>query len=218
MFYCPFCDPSNTLYRMPSINSYIRFFHASPNSPAVDVFIDETLIARGISYSNFSPYFEIIPGTHSLRVYPSERRDRPVINTRVTIPERTILTAPVIGELPNLSILTIPEPKLSNTPGKAYVRFSHLSPDTPPVDVTLPGGQKLFTNIGYQRTSEYIPVNPDNYTINLNISPNGQRVLHIPNIRLLPNKIYTIYAIGLLTKTPPLEVVIPLDGNTYLKV
>lgn len=218
MFNCPYCDPNFPIYRVPAVSSYFRVFHASPNSPVVDVYLDNDLVVRRLSYENFSPYLKVMPGKHNVKIYPTGKKDNPVIDTSVDIPDRTIITAAVIGLLPQISLLPIVEPILRKIPGKAYIRFSHLSPNAPNVDVTLPIGRKLFTNVGYKQTTDYISVNPGIYTLNVNLTSNGERVLHVPNMRFLPNRIYTIYAVGLVGKTPPLRVVIPLDGNTYLKV
>jgi hypothetical protein len=209
----------NSLLRQPNVtnNSFLRVFHASPNAPAVDVYINETLVVRRLAYKGFSTYLSILPGRYNIKVYPAGKKDTPVINTNTDVPARSIITAAAIGTLPGISLLPILEPVFATIPGKAYVRFSHLSPNAPNVDLVT-GGQKIFSNVAYKNVTNYVPVNPGVYTFNVNSSANNQRVLYVPNIRLLPNKIYTIYAVGLAGETPPLQVVIPLDGNTYLKV
>jgi hypothetical protein len=102
-------------------------------------------------------------------------------------------------------------------PGRAYVRFVHLSPNAPNVDVST-GGNKVFSNVGYKKATDYVEVKPGVYNFNVTVSENGQNVLTVPNTRLLPNRIYSIYAVGLAGSSPPLQVLIPLDGNTYLEV
>lgn len=218
MFDCPYFDPNFPLYRVPSVSSYIRIFHASPNTQAVDVYLDDALIVRRISYRSFSPYLKIMPGKHTVKVYKAGTRVNPIINTNIDILSKNILTVSVIGVLPEISLLPITEPIQARIKGKAYIRFSHLSPNTQNLDLTLQNGKKIFTNIGYKETTAYTAVNPGTHTFNVNLSSNGEKVIYIPNVKLLPNRIYTLYTIGLEGKTPPLEVVIPLDGNTYLKV
>ncbi len=92
-----------------------------------------------------------------------------------------------------------------------------MSPNAPNVDVAS-GGNKIFTNVPFKKVTDYIQVNPGAYNFDVNVSESGARVLYAPNIRLLPNRIYTIYAVGLAGQNPPLQVLIPLDGNSYLKV
>lgn len=219
MYQCSSYDQTTSLYRevANTNNTYMRVFHASPNAPAVDVYMNETLIARRLAYKNFSNYISVPPGKYNVKVFPTGKKDTPVINTNVDVPARSIITVSAIGTLPNISLLPILEPVFDRIPGRAYLRFAHLAPTTPNVDL-LASGQKLFSNVAYKNVTNYIPVNPGVYTFNLNSTSNNQRILYVPNMRLLPNKIYTIYAVGLLGKTPPLQLVIPLDGNTYLKL
>jgi hypothetical protein len=204
-------------FREASNSSFIRVFHASPNTPPVDVYVNDKIVVSRLPYRGFSNYLQVAGGRYNVKVYPAGKKDVAVINTDVDIPAKSIITAAAIGTLPSVSILPVLEPTFNRTPGKVYVRFAHLSPNAPNVDVTLPDGRKVFTNIGYKKVSDYIAVNPGTYTFNVNASSNGQRVLFVPNVKLLPNRIYTIYAVGLVGETPPLQVVIPLDGNTYLK-
>jgi hypothetical protein len=218
MFDCPYCDPNFPLYRVPSVSSYIRIFHASPNTSAVDIFLDDALIVRRITYKNFSPYLKIMPGKHNVKVYKSGIRQIPIINTNIDILSKNIITVSAIGMLPEISLLPIIEPSQSRIQGKAYIRFSHLSPNAPNLDVTFENDKKIFTNVGYKTTTNYIAVNPGIHTFNVNLTSNGERVIYVPNTKLLPNKIYTLYAVGLKDMTPPLQVLIPLDGITYLKV
>lgn len=218
MFDCPYYDPNLPLYRVPALSSFARVFHASPNTPAVDVFLDDKLIIGRISYKGFSPYLKIMPGRHTIKVYQFPRRQNPIINTSIDIPSRSILTIPVIGVLPEISLLPIIEPTEPRIRGKAYFRFSNLSPNTSALDLTLQNGEKLFTKVNYKETTKYISINPGIYNFDVKLNSTGERVIHVPNIRLLPNKIYSFYTVGLSGKTPPLQVVIPLDGSTYLKV
>lgn len=218
MFQCPYSNYFDSLYRENKNSSYIRIFHASPNAPAVDVYLNDTLVIRTLSYKGFSNYLKTTPGIYNIKVFPANTKVTPVINTNITVAERVIMTIAVIGRLPNISLLPILEPVFTKNPSKAYVRFVHLSPNAPKVDVTVPGMGKIFTNVGYKEITNYTALNAGTYVFNINVSGTDNRVLHVPNIRLLPNKIYTIYAVGLVGETPPLQVVIPLDGNSYIQV
>lgn len=217
MYYCPNYEYCSSLYRETSDNSFVRVFHASPNAPAVDVYVNDKLIVSRLPYRGFSTYIRVPAGRYNVKVFPAGRKDTAVINTNVDIPARSIITAAAIGTLPNISLLPILEPSFQRTPGKAYVRFAHLSPNAPNVTVST-GGKAVFTNIPYKMVTDYIQVNPGTFTFDISIAESGARVLYVPNIRLRPNRIYTVYAVGLVGQNPPLQAIIPLDGNTYLKV
>lgn len=218
MFNCPYAPYCSSLYRENPNFSYIRVFHASPNAPAVDVYIDDKIAIRNLYYRGFSTYLRTAPGNYNIKVFEAGKKQNPVVNTNLNIPEKSIFTVAAIGTLPNISLLPILEPTFARNPSQSYIRFSQLSPNSPNLDLVLPDNRKIFSNVAYTKTTDYIPINAGTHIFNINRSDNNERILHVPNVRLLPNKIYTIYTIGLLGNNPPLQVLIPLDGNSYIRV
>ena len=196
--------------------SYLRVFHASPDAPAVDVYANGTKLAANLFYSQFTEYVPVPAGRYHVRVFPAGQTMNPVIDTYVDIFPETIITAAAVGRLAEITLLPILDPVIPIPPGAANLRFSHLSPNAPAVDVVLPDGTQLFSNVGYKQVTNYTAVNPGTYSIFVRPAGTGQNVLYVPNITLTGNRFYTIYAIGLVGDIPPLQVVIPLDGNSYL--
>lgn len=218
---CPYCSMCTSDYyrSMPTAPSYIRILHASPGAPAVDIYVNNTPIIRNLGYKQFSNYLPIVPGTYNIKVYAVGTTSNPVLSTNMFIPGVSILTIAAIGIFPNISLLTVADKSnVPLVPGKGEIRFVHLSPDTPAVDVTLPDGKVLFKNAAYKQIKEYILVDPGNYTLQLKAAGTDKIVLHVPNIRIRPRQYYTVYAVGLLSGNPPLQALIPLDGNSYLNV
>lgn len=208
-------------YRIPAEpvdTTYLRVFHASPDAPPVDVYFNNRLAVSNLAYRSFTEYLPVPAGVSNVKVYPAGRTTNPVINTNINIPPKTILTVAAINELENLALYAIEDTPMPIPMGKTYVRVGHLSPNAPAVDVRLPNGRDLFKDIEYKEISDYKLVEPGTYTLDLYVTGTDNRVLHVPNINLKPNRFYTVYAIGLAGETPPLQVVIPLDGNSYLKV
>lgn len=214
--YCPYMhNPYNS---MTNSNSYVRVFHASPDAPPVDVYVNNKIVASNLMYQNFTEFLPLSPGRYNLKVFAAGTTTNPVIDTVVNIPQGSIFTAAAVGRLNDIELQLIEEPRMSIPPGRVYVRFGHLSPNAPRVDVRLADGTPLFTNVGFTEISRYIPVSPGAYTLNVFIAGTNERVLTVPNINLQANRFYTVYAVGLAGQRPPLQVVIPLDGNSYLSV
>lgn len=197
--------------------SFIRILHASPNAPAVDIYANGNIIATELAYKQLTNYLPIMPGSYNIQVYPTGEHTNPVINTTLTVPQNSAFTVAAIGKLSEISLLPIPEIYMSQLPmgmtDKSYVRFVHLSPNAPAVDITLPDGTKIFENVPYKQYTDYIVVNPGNYTLQVRPAGSNQVVLSIPNVSLLPGMIYSVYAVGLVGDKPPLETIISVDGN-----
>ncbi|MFD3158418.1 DUF4397 domain-containing protein [Haloimpatiens sp. FM7330] len=203
-------------FRMEPSITYVRILHASPDAPPVDIYINNKLVVRRLSYKNFTEYLPLPSKIYNIKVFPTGTTDNPVINTNVFLPEEKIFTAAAIGPVEDISLKLIPEPRKPINPNKVMVRFIHLSPDAPPVDITLPDGTKIFDDVEYKEVTDYIEVDPGVYKIQAKIAGTDDVVLTVPRIHLKPNKFYSIYAVGFADGKPPLQVLIPLDGNTYL--
>lgn len=201
----------------PLAHAYYRLLHAVPDAPAVDVYINGSLAVPALRYAHFTTYFRAPAGSYEVKVFPAGKRDKPVIETTLQLSPGAIYTIAAIGELSAPSLMPITEPPQPQARNYASVRFVHLSPNTPSVDITLPDGKKLFTDVRYKQVTDYSSVPQGHYTVQARITGTDKVILIVPNIRLLPNKIYSIYAIGKLNGKPPLQVLIPLDGSTYLR-
>lgn len=217
MFYCPknVYDPYS-LYRATPMTSYFRILHASPKSPAVDVYINDMLKFRNLSYGSFTDYIEIMTGQYNLKIYAAGTKTSPVLNKNIFITPEKIYTVAAIGLLPNIDILPIPENKIPQPVDKVYIKFAHLSPNTGAVDIALPDGKILFKNISYKEFTDYIEVPAGTYTLEARPTGTTTPILYVPNIKLKSDRFYTVYAIGLTNDRPGLQALIPLDGNSYL--
>jgi hypothetical protein len=217
MFYCP-KNTYNPYYqfRVSPMTSYLRVLHASPKSPAVDVYINDLLKFRNLTYGAFTDYIEVITGNYNVKVYAAGTKASPVLNKNIFVPPEKIYTVAAIGLLPSIDILPIPEPKVINPSDKAYIKFAHLSPNTGAVDIALPNGTILFKNISYKGFTDYIEVPAGTYTLEARPTGTTTTVLHVPNVMLKPQRFYTVYAVGLINDRPGLQALIPLDGSSYL--
>lgn len=205
-------------YYTRQAKSFLRLFHASPDAPAVDIYFNNSLVARNLGYRQFTEYFSVAPGTYTVRVFQAGSTTNPVLTTNLTVEPSTILTIAAAGRLRNIMLLPFEEPKLGTIPGRSYIKFVNLSPNTPAVDLSLTSGKTLFSDISFGEASNYIDIPQGIYNFLIKPTDTDNTILNVPNIRIRPNRILTIYLIGLSDGSPSLQVLIPLDGSTYIDV
>ncbi|QUI24424.1 DUF4397 domain-containing protein [Vallitalea pronyensis] len=205
------------MYDKPT--SYIRLLHASPKAPPVDIYSDEdNILADELSYGEFTPYLPITPGSHLIEVYLADDANDALISEEVMIPEKYIATFAVIGEAPNVELYEIEDPIEPLRSDESKLRFVNLSPNSTPLDVVAEEGTTLFNTVPYKGVSSYRVLSPKTYTVNLKPSGSDEAILYVPNIRLRPDAFYSLYAIGLVGENEPyIQLLIPLDGNTYIE-
>jgi hypothetical protein len=210
--------PCKTQTRESNTNSFVRGLHASPDAPAVDIYVNNNLIASDVIYKEFTKYFPLAGGLYNIKIYPTGKTTNPVIDQNVNIPPRTIFTIAAIGMLSGIELSLIPEPPINRLPSETFVRVAHLSPNAPNVDVALPNGNKLFSDVEYREVTDYIRIRPGTYELQVKQAGTNNIILDVPNTNLRFGNIYTVYLIGVANGKPPLQVLIPLDGSTYLNV
>jgi hypothetical protein len=197
------------------MNSFIRVLHAAPNAPSVDIYANGSLIASDLVYKEYSDYLPVPSGNYNIRVYPAGQMNTPVINTNIFVPANSVFTIAAIGTLPDISLYPIQEPPNGQNSGEACVRFIHLSPNAPNVDIKLPDGSTVFRNVGYKNISSYVCVPGGSYTFNVTPTGTDDVVLTVPDVPLDSNNFYSIYAVGLVGETPSLEALMLQEPRYY---
>lgn len=198
-------------FEIKNNSSLVRVFHAAPQAPNVDVYVNDQMIFSNLAFGDFTRYVYLDEGEYNVSVYLARQKDRPVINQMVDVPSQQIFTIAATGNLDNLGLLVIPD-KVSKSPSQNYssVRVIHLSPNAPGVDI-LVDGDTLFEDISFGEGTDYVDLNPGTYNVNVVLNTDKSVVLPL-KVTLNPDKIYTIYIIG---NPPTLQAVQVVDGNTY---
>lgn len=198
-------------FEIKNNSSLVRVFHAAPQAPNVDVYVNDQMIFSNLAFGDFTRYVYLDEGEYNVSVYLAGQKDRPVINQMVDVPSQQIFTVAATGNLDNLGLLVIPD-KVSKSPSQNYssVRVIHLSPNAPGVDI-LVDGDTLFEDISFGEGTDYVDLNPGTYNVNVVLNTDKSVVLPL-KVTLNPDKIYTIYIIG---NPPTLQALQVVDGNTY---
>ncbi len=182
---------------IPFSNSNVKVVHASPDAPAVDLLVDDMLKGSGLTFPNNTGYLEILSGTRNVKVNVS--------GTSTTAIEADLNVSPsanysvfAVDAVANISALVLSDDLSSPAAGKAHVRFIHLSPDAPAVDVTLPDGSIVFGNKSFKEFTEFTPLDAGTYNLEVRVAGTSTVALNLNGITLEDGKIYTVFARGFL--------------------
>jgi hypothetical protein len=201
----------------PPEAAYARILHAVPDAPAVDVYVNGNLIAKHLPYKQFTDYFLVSPGEYRIEVFTTGKRESLAASACLHICPCSAVTIAVNGVLCDVGLIAIPEVYDVNRqirrPRKAYFRSVNLSPNAPPLDITLTDGVRLFRNVRYKAHTRYIILDPGTYTLQVKPAGSNQMGLTVPNVVLERGRAYSIYAVGLVGGEPPLEAIMVQDGD-----
>lgn len=201
-----------------TMSSYVRIVHIAAKAPDVDIYINDKLTISALKYREFTDYIKIPSGTYNIKVYPADNLITILKDVDIFIAPKSITTLVAFTENSTLSIYPIDEtPLLNPTSGKSKIRIAQFIENVPPVDVVLANGTILYKNVYFKDVRDYIELFTGEYTFKLNLSDTDITILYVPNINLRSDKYYTLYLIGLISDYPPPQMLIPLDGISYLK-
>ncbi|TLS37154.1 DUF4397 domain-containing protein [Pseudalkalibacillus caeni] len=203
-FYCMQQLMTGGYYRPAAYNAMVRVFHASPDAPAVDVYINGQRAIRDLTFKEKSDYFSFQEGSYQIQIYPAGNTNQPVLTETISVEAGKMYTVAAAGKLEELKLITAFDTE-SVPRNKTKVRFWHLSPDAPAVDVAVRGGEVLFRNVPFGKATRYLKLDPTTVDLEVRIAGTETVVLTIPNVRLKANKAYTAVAVGLAKGTPELQ-------------
>lgn len=191
---------------------HVRAVHASPDAPAVDVWVDGNVAFQNAPFKGITPYAELGQGIRNIQVVPAGATEPVVINADPDLQNNTDYTIVAVGQLANIEPLVLVDNNALPASGKAHVRFVHASPDAPAVDIAVTGGPVLFGNIPFKGVGDYLPVDAGTYNLEARLAGTDTVALSLPNIRLQEGTVYTVYAMGLAGGQPALSAAISVDA------
>lgn len=211
MYYSNSNFNNTPLQYMQNSMGHIRVLHAVPDAPNVDVYANGLLLAKNLSFGQNTDYMSVPAGTYNVSLYVTGTTVSPVLSNTLMINASSIFTIAAVGMLSSIGFLAISDSNMQMKQGNAMIRFAHLSPNAPAVDITLPNGTILFSNVSFKEVAPYITVPAMNYTLQVRVAGTPTVVLTVPNINLSPDNYYTAYAIGLVGKNPELQAKLLMD-------
>jgi LPXTG-motif cell wall-anchored protein len=191
----------------------VRVVHASPDAPAVDVWVNGAVAFSNAPFKGIIPYAELAPGSYQVQVSPTGATEPVVIDATLDLAADRDYTVVAVGQLANIEPLVLVDNNSAPAAGKAHVRFVHASPDAPAVDIAVTGGPVLFANVPFKGTGDYLPVDAGTYDLEARIAGTDTVALSVPGVMLEDGKVYTIFAMGLASGEPALTAVPSVDAS-----
>ena len=178
----------------------LNVVHASPDAPAVDVYVDGAKALGDLAFGAASGWVALPAGEHQVQVTAAGAEiETAVIDAAVTLEEGAAYEVAAIGLLAeiepqvhqvNLSAIGAEDESM------ARVRIVHASPDAPAVDVAVKGGDVLVENLAFPEASDYLSVPAASYDLEVRPTGTTDVALDLPGVAFEAGMVYSIYAVG----------------------
>jgi hypothetical protein len=178
----------------------VNVIHASPDAPAVDVYVDGTQALSGLEFGVASGWVALPAGEHQIQVTAAGAEpDTAVIDANVTLEGGAAYEVAATGLLaeitPQVNQVDLGMLGSEEEP-MARVRVVHASPDAPAVDVAVAGGDVLIENLAFSEASDYLEVPAGSYDLEVRPTGTTDVALDLPGVALEAGMVYSVYAIG----------------------
>ena len=184
----------------------LMIIHASPDAPAVDLLLDGTkLNSSAVNYTDNTAYISAAAGTRVLKVNVAGTSTT-ALQASLSVVSGKNYSVFAIDSVSNLSGLVVEDNLAAPAAGKAHVRFIHLSPNAPAVDVAVDGGAIVFGDYIFKEASDFTPLDAGTYDLEVRVAGTPNVALDLDPITLTAGKIYTVYAKGFLGGVVPQEL------------
>lgn len=190
----------------------VRVIHASPDAPAVDVFVNGNAVLTNVGFFAASPYLDLPAGTYRVQVAPTGAgAGSAVIDANVTIEAGKAYTIAAVGAVASIKPQIIVDNLSAPAAGQAKVRVYHFSPDAPAVDVKLADGTTLISNLAFPDASNYLEVPAGTYDLQVTPAGGSAVVINLPGTKVDAGQIYSVFATNFVASiTPQLAVTAPV--------
>ncbi|USZ67516.1 DUF4397 domain-containing protein [Halorussus salilacus] len=186
-------------------HAYVRVAHASPDAPAVDVFVNDKAVLEGVEFGTVSGYLELDPGEYTFAVAPAgEGRGAAVLEASAAVSAARFYTVAAIGTLDQIEAAVLED-------NVSRVRAVHFAPDAPAVDVAVCDGPVLFEGVEFGEATDYVSVQPGSYDLEVRVSESGDRVAVFEDIAVAPATTYSAFAVGTVAGDPPFRLQVEAD-------
>ncbi|ANU24069.1 DUF4397 domain-containing protein [Planococcus donghaensis] len=187
----------------------VRVLHASPDAPAVDVYVNGDLTLENVPFKADSGYMDVPAGTHDVEVFANGTEyaaGEGVLQADLAVEAGKAYTVAAANSLDSIEFV-VAEDSMEVTDGKAKVRVGHLSPDAPAVDVGVIDGDALFSGAEFPGITDYAELDPGTYDLEIRL-PDGTQVLPLENTELAANTVYSVFAVNTVDS---LEIIALVD-------
>lgn len=202
MFGVTGCSDSDNPIASNPAPAQVLIVHASPDAPGVDIYVDNAVAVSNLEFLSNTGYVAVAAGVRNVRVKLNATPDT-VINADLPLEAGKNYTVFAVDSAAKVSPLVLEDDLTAPAAGKAHLRFVHLSPNAPNVDIALTGGGVIggLNDVPFKEARGFLPLDAGTYDLEVRVAGTATVALPLPGITLEAGKIYTVYAKGFLGGT-----------------
>lgn len=183
-------DPTET-------DASVRFVHASPDAPAVDVIVDGAVVVPGLAFGQATDYLALSPDEHQIQIVPGGSDvSSAVIETTLDPEGGENYVVAVSGLLADIEAKVYDVDKDDLDSGQSRLRLINLAPDDANVDLFVSGGDELFDDLEFGEASDYTDLDAGTYDFEVRQHESETVALSVPGFEVGVGNAYDMLLLG----------------------
>jgi|GEM_PF-2589884 len=174
----------------------LKVFHASPGSGSYDIYLDALPASVAtLAIGQFTPAYEVNPGTHQIRVYPAGNTSTPTLVLTTNLARGKNYVVVLAGSGGSVQPLVLVEPP---TAPHGYFRYRlvNLAPGSPPIELINSSNRVVIPRVSFT-TNKYATLRSGlryNFSVRLEGQPTPFQIL--PEFIGRSRKSYTVWVLS----------------------
>jgi len=180
----------------------VSFYHCAPNVNDLDIIVDRQTKVNSspVGYGDYSDYLAFYTGQRDFEFVRDNNNDVLVDTTFTLVPNKTYSIF-VANPLDSVQAVVLLDSAKTPGEGKAMIRFVHLSPDSPNLEVFI-ADEKAFPELSYKTGTAFKEIAAGKNTLEFKTYDVNQEVLlTVPNVEMKAQEYYTVVLQGFVV--PP---------------
>jgi hypothetical protein len=181
----------------PQLLSQVTLYHSSPDAPDVNVFIDNEIVTtQAFKYKNYSNYLYVDAGNRNIR-FNNFTGGANLVNETLNFELNKVYSLFLVNRLSSIELFRISDESALPTTGNGMVRFVHLSPDAPEVEISWAGQTTpVFAGQTFKKASAYKEVKANTYSMVVKVKGGSGASLVVSNVEIKDMGYFTILLEG----------------------
>jgi hypothetical protein len=200
----------------------VRAFHNSPDTPAVDIYVNGAKTLSDVTYGTLSDYLQVPKGTYNVqvKVAPSTEGDPAALEADVRLGRRPTTIAAIGSLTGDGGALRLEVLRDRDTRSRylTRLRVAHTSPDAPAVDVQarlFGRWVRVVRGLEFGEAGAYLLLPASRYRLRIVAAGTDTVVKDLGRVRLRGGTSATAWAVGFLSPDddhPGFDVFVSVDG------
>ncbi len=193
----------------------VRITHAAVDAPAVDVYVEESLVAEGLEPGSTSDFVAMPAGDdRTLALVPAGGTlEDQLLESEIDLDEGQARDVVIGGAVDDIKVINSELDLSPLAADQARVRAINLSDDAGSIDIAIAEGDTLFGNVGFEDFSDSILMNADTYDIEVRQEGEDSVLLRSDGVVIEPGMSYDLIAAGSVDADTFTVLVVPAPAQ-----